>query len=111
MFCGDRTVHTLPTGFFINAETLVRKFSARNCTVLCKEFSVTSNTEIIAKYSLRFYNKVTIKRKFNNARRCELYCSMATATESVKLTNAMVPHITSSRVVNIMHFKNHLVPL
>jgi hypothetical protein len=34
MFCGDRTVRTLPGGFFFNAEALILKFSAHNFMVL-----------------------------------------------------------------------------
>jgi hypothetical protein len=34
MFSGECTVHTLPGGFFFNAEALVLKFSTRTCMVL-----------------------------------------------------------------------------
>jgi hypothetical protein len=34
IFSGDRTVRTLPGGFFFNAEALVLKFSTYKCVVL-----------------------------------------------------------------------------
>jgi hypothetical protein len=49
MFCGDRTVYTLPGGLFFNAEALVLKFYTHNCMVF-----MTSNIEMLPKYLLHF---------------------------------------------------------
>jgi hypothetical protein len=69
MFCGDRTASALTGVFFFNAEALALKSSTHNCTVLAGNFSVTSNIEMFAKYSLRFNNRFNIfKKRFNNER-------------------------------------------
>jgi hypothetical protein len=74
-------------------------------------FYMMNSIVILMKYSLRFNNRVTIfKKTFKKYTQCYTthfsVTTATTATASVKLANDMVYAISSSGVVNIMHFKN-----